>query len=251
MHTVSARTTPSKRALRLKERLLDSAYDIDIERARSYTRAWQESEDLDPCMRAALALRGALREITIEIRDDEMLVGVKTAKGLSGIIPVERGDFNTILEMELDRLMARSRRPFHITDEEKHELEERILPYWRSRTARSRKIDLWKQEGIYESPRIGPVTLRRLLKAMGLRNAGKVGRLTLGGSLRHVARVPRMQRELAGLRPSLALTVFDVQGHLVPGYPRVLELGFEGIARPGGWTSTSSRTTTPTCARVS
>ena len=222
---------PGPRAQRLKELLLESDYEIDIERARSYTAAWRENEGAGPCMRAAYALRRSLEEATIEIRDDELLVGIKTAKGLSGVIPVERGDFNTILEMELEDLLARSRHPFHVTDDEKRELEERILPYWRGRTARSRKIELWKEAGIYERTRIGPVTLYRVLKAMGIESAAKVGHLTIGGSLRNAAKAPRMQRELAGLRPNLSLTVFDVQGHLVPGYRRVLELGFEGIAR--------------------
>jgi len=183
-----------------------------------------------PCVRAALALKNTLEKMSVVIHDDEQLVGHSTAKRLADVIPVERGDFNTVLELELDRLTSRKRRAFLISEGERRRLEEEVLPRWRDRTVRSRKVELWKNAGIYRSPSLGPVAAFRLLKGTGLRGAWNIGRRTLGGSLKSIARAPRLQRELAGLRPNLALTVFDVQGHFVPGYRRVLELGFAGIA---------------------
>lgn len=222
---------PSPRVAKLKARLQRSPYEIDIERAASYTKAWQENGLQKPCMKAAAALRRALREMTIRIENDEQLVGVKTAKRLAGVIPVERGEFNTVLDLELDRLLSRRRNRFHILEREKKELEETILPYWKGNTVRDRKVELWKANDIYSPTRLGPGSLYRIAKGMGLKNTGKIGYQTLGGSIRSLPGVPAMQRELAGLRPNLALTVFDVQGHFVPGYRRVLELGFDGIGR--------------------
>jgi hypothetical protein len=72
------------RASRLKQRLLSAPYEIDIERARAYTRAWEKAQDEMPCMKAALALQQALRDMTIKIDEDELLVGAKTAKRLAG-----------------------------------------------------------------------------------------------------------------------------------------------------------------------
>ncbi|MDI6873456.1 MAG: pyruvate formate lyase family protein [Actinomycetota bacterium] len=230
MTLLQTRGVPSQRALKLKERLLSSPYEIDIERARYYTRVWKRMEDAPPCMRAACALRETLQNMRIRIDEDELLVGVKTYKRLAGVIPVERGEFNSVLEMELDQLLSRERRRFHITDEERRELEEEILPYWKDKTARAKKIELWKREGLYETPLLGPVSLYRIVRAMGLGNAAKIASLTMGGGIRNLPKVPRKLRELAGIRPNLALTVFDVQGHLVPGHKRVLEMGFEGIA---------------------
>lgn len=224
------RGVPTQRGLKLKERLLSSKYEIDIERARYYTSTWKDMEDVSPCMKAARALEETLRKMTIRIDDDEILVGVKTAKRLAGVIPVERGEFNTVMEVELDRLTTRNRHRFHISPQERRELLEDILPYWKGRTVRSRKIELWKEEGVYETPTLGPKSLRRLVKGMGIKQAAKLGKVTMGGSLKTASKLPAMMRELAGLRPNLALTVFDVQGHLVPGHRRVLELGMEGIA---------------------
>ena len=221
---------PSTRALKLKERLLSSPYEIDLERAVFYTDVWRRTEGTPPCMRAALAFRQTLRKMSIRIDDDELLVGVKTAKRLAGVLPVERGDFNTVLEMELDRLVSRERHPFLITTDEKQRLENDILPYWRGKTVRSRKIESWKEEGIYETPLLGPLSLYRIIKGAGPGTAGKIGYQTMGGTLKAIPRVPRMMAELAGIRPNPALTVFDVQGHFVPGYSRVLEMGFNGIA---------------------
>lgn len=227
---LQTRGVPSQRALKLKERLLSSPYEIDIERARYYTRVWKRMEDAPPCMRAACALRETLQNMRIRIDEDELLVGVKTYKRLAGVIPVERGEFNSVLEMELDQLLSRERRRFHITDEERRELEQEILPYWKGKTARAKKIELWKREGLYETPLLGPVSLYRIVRAMGLGNAAKIASLTMGGGIRNLPKVPRKLRESAGIRPNIALTVFDVQGHLVPGHKRVLEMGFEGIA---------------------
>jgi len=224
------RGVPTVRGLKLKERLLSSPYEVDIERARFYTKTWKETEDTSPCMRAALALEETLRHMTIGIDEDELLVGMKTAKRLAGVIPVERGEFNTVIQYELGRLTTRDRHRFHISDEERRELMEDILPYWRDKTVRGRKMELWKKEDIYETPMLGPVSIRRIIKGMGLKNAAKMGKLAMGGSLKTATRLPAMMKELAGVRPNIALTVFDVQGHLVPGHKRVLELGMEGIA---------------------
>ncbi|MHB8896884.1 MAG: glycyl radical protein [Candidatus Geothermincolia bacterium] len=226
----TTRGTPSRRAGRLKDRLLSAPYEIDIERARSYTRIWKKAEGTPPCTKAALALKAALAEMTIRIDDDEQLVGVKTQKPLAGVIPVERGDFNTVLDFELDRLTSRDDHRFHIGEADRAELERVILPYWRGRTVRDRKADLWKQAGIYEPMQLGPAAIWHIVRGAGVKNTAKVFYLTIGRSIKSVPKLVKMQRELAALRPNLALTVFDVQGHFVPGYKRVLEMGFDGIA---------------------
>jgi formate C-acetyltransferase len=230
----TATGAPSERASRLKERLLSSPYEIDIERARYYTAAWKRAEKEGPCMRAALALGETLREMSVGIDEDELLVGAKTAKRLAGVIPVERGDFNTVLEFELDRLISRESHRFLIEEGDRAELERDILPWWRGRTVRGRKAELWKDAGIYEPMRLGPASLYRVVRGAGAANTAKVLYLTIGRSIRAIPKLLKMQRELAALRPNLALTVFDVQGHFVPGFRRVLELGFNGIAERAG-----------------
>jgi pyruvate formate-lyase/glycerol dehydratase family glycyl radical enzyme len=238
MQKTLSRGIPTARGVRLKERLLACPYEVDIERARCYTKTWKELESASPCMRAARALENTLRDMSIRIDEDEIIVGVKTFKRLAGVIPVERGEFNVVIEQELDRLVSRDRHRFHITREERRELEEEILPCWKGRTARSRKIELWKQEGIFVMPSVSPVSLYRMVKGMGLKQVVKIGRMTVGGGLKSVMKLYGKSKELAGIRPNMALTIFDVQGHLIPGHKRVLELGFEGIAE---WAARASR----------
>jgi len=230
MTGIPGNTPPSARAFKLKERLLSSPYEIDIERAGFYTDVWRRTEGTPSCMRAALAFEETLRKMSINIDDNELLVGAKTAKRLAGVLPVERGDFNTVLELELDRLTSRERHPFLINSDERRRLVDDILPYWKGRTVRSRKIESWKKAGISKTRFLGPLSLYRVIRGAGLGTAGKVGYQAIGGSLKAIPRVPRMLSELAGLQPNLALTVFDVQGHFVPGYGRVLEIGFNGIS---------------------
>ena len=54
-------------------------------------------------------------------------------------ICIERGDINSVLEMDLGFLTSRERQPFHISPEDRRELRESILPYWRGKTVRDRK----------------------------------------------------------------------------------------------------------------
>jgi pyruvate formate-lyase/glycerol dehydratase family glycyl radical enzyme len=229
MEMTKTRGIPTTKGLRLKEVLLQSPYEVDIERARYYTQAWKQLEEEPPCMRAARALEETLRRMTIRIDDHELLVGVKTAKRLAGVIPVERGEFNVVIEQELDVLVSRERHPFLIGQQERKELEEDILPYWKGRTARSKKMELWKDEELFENPILSPASLYRAARAMGLKHLVKIARKAMGSGLKSASTMRQKSQELAGVMPNLAMTIFDVQGHLIPGHRRVLELGFTGI----------------------
>ena len=91
---------PSERGSRLKASLHSAPPEIDIERARHFTRVWREMEDGPPCTRAAKALQSTLRNMTIRICDNEQIVGVKTKKKVAEAWPVERDSlFNDILDV--------------------------------------------------------------------------------------------------------------------------------------------------------
>jgi formate C-acetyltransferase len=174
---------------RMKARLLSSPYEVCIERALLYTRSYRETEGQPPAMRAAKALARTLAEMTVFIDEDELVVGNRTGKRLAGVIPVERGDISTVLEMEMDTLGAR-RHPFILAEGDKRTLKEEILPYWKGRTVRDKKAALWAERGL-----------------MKVRLLGEIDRNC----------------------PNMALDVFDVQGHLVLGHANVLRQGFNGI----------------------
>ncbi len=243
----------SERCSRLKQRALSEKYYIDVERARYFTWAWREmgAEGVSrPCMRAARALEKTLRNVTIRIEDDELLVGVKGSRGLSEPLSVERGSFNNSFELLLHPRASREltlpigglskQRQDQLADideDSRRELMGEILPYWRGKTAMEYKLALWEQEGVYAgTPPLDPLSVHRLVKAMGgARKAVRQLTESIGGSigvrsLKSLPLLPKIAKQVADLIPDQIITALNLQGHTVPGYKRVLDMGFKGIA---------------------
>ena len=192
----------SERIGRLREGLLSSPYEADIERARYYTRAYRQSEGKFPCLRAAIGLQETLRHMSIRIDDDEMLVGAKTIKKVAGPIGIERSPVSLVTSIgthfhgkdvkdiafmdDIGRQNPEYLKSLLTIPKEIHkELTEDILPYWKGKDIRSEMIRRWKEAGIYKKgePAASPV-------------------------------------EIA-----------DMQGHVTAGINKVLTMGFKGIAR--------------------
>jgi len=189
----------SDRIARLKQRLLTSPYEADIERARYYTRVWKQMEKAPPAMRAAQALKETLHNMSIRIDDDELLVGAKTYKRVASILGIERNLVSAAVRKALllregklseERLKALSgmgghspefdHEVLHMPEETYRELKDEILPYWEGRNLGSLKTELWRKRGV------DPDTAQ------------------------------------------VAHSV-DLQGHIIIGLRRVLEIGFNGI----------------------
>ncbi len=210
-----------------KDLILSADYEICIERARYYTESYRQTAGRHPALRAARALQHTLTNMTIAIIDGEQIVGNRSSKTTGVVIPVERGDVNTILEMELDFLLQRQQQPFHITPADRKELESDILPFWKNRTVRDRKKEAWKNAGLNFKPSFNPLQMAKHLKHLDL------------GRLKDVTSVPgagpvymwRGLRELLHNNPALVMNVFDVQGHLILGQKNILREGFHGVAR--------------------
>lgn len=181
--------TTQSRIERMKEKLLSSPYEVCIERARLYTESYKETEGQPPAIRAAKALAKTLAKMTIYITEEELIVGNTTSKRLAGVIPVERGDINAVLEMEMDTMGLR-KRPFIISEDDKSALREKILPYWNGKSIRDKKASLWAEKGLMKVKLLGEID----------RNC-----------------------------PNLAIDIFDVQGHLVLGHENVIGQGLSGI----------------------
>ncbi len=246
------RGRPSERARRLKERLLASPFSVDVERARYYTDTWRRMEDSPPCMRAACALEGTLRNMSVSIDDDELLVGVKAAGGFAEPLSIERGTFNETIELMLTVFSGREfatpvggvskERMAELgtfTDEDKSELLEDILPYWHGRTMRDFKWEVYDRERLFGKSRaMGPVSLYRIVRGLGgLRKAAGTLSDSMGGSLglsdlKSLKAASRISGLLRDAAPDQLYLILNMQGHIIPGYRRVLELGFSGI---GGW----------------
>ncbi|MFX1522479.1 MAG: pyruvate formate lyase family protein [Promethearchaeota archaeon] len=197
---------PSERVRKIRDRMLSMPRELDIERARCYTRIYKQLEDTPPCMKNVKALEEFLRCLPIRIEEDELLVGVKSSKVRADPMEIERGMrvniFGFILNDSIDKKIrdgiAKSsfflNRYVPLPKEEMDELKNEIIPFWKDRTLAARKREYWKEAGIIETgAALGPT-----------------GRSRSGTDL------------FAGA---------SMQGHVVPGYRRVLKMGFKGIEK--------------------
>ncbi len=217
------------RTERYKNRILESPYEICIERARYFTESFRQTEGEHPALRAAKALQHTLRHMTLIIDEDEQIIGNRSSKPVSTVIPIERGDINTVLEMEIDSLLTRDRQPYHITPADRRELLEDLLPYWHGKTLRDRKKTLWKANGVYLKP--GLPSLRTIRQFGHLHEIFQPFKEGLKLPKNRVKYLLRGREELAYNNPAYVMNVFDVQGHMILGVRNVLRSGFAGIRR--------------------
>jgi pyruvate formate-lyase/glycerol dehydratase family glycyl radical enzyme len=199
--TTKSEVAYSERISRLREKLLSSPYEADIERARYYTRAYRRTEGEPPCMRAAKGLKETLRHMSIKIDDDELLVGAKSFKTVASPIGIERSPVSRTVFIGIpfhgktaddirfiDDVEAVSpewvKALLEMPEDTLKELRDEILPYWQGKDAHSLMVARWKREGLVSDSAPTP----------------------------HVA------------------AIGDMQGHVTVGIKKVLDMGFKGIA---------------------
>ncbi len=216
-----------ERVQHLRKRILEAPYEICIERARFYTQSYKKTQGRQPAIRAANALKHLLKNMTLYILDEEAIVGNRSSKLVATVIPIERGDINVILELELNRLITRKDRPFHISPADREELEKEILPYWKDKSIRARKEKLWKENGLLIMPKITPASLRDRLRRFGAKSLMHQAAQT-GGNPKIMATAGR---EIAANNPGLLMNVFDTQGHMVIGHRNVIERGLKDVKK--------------------
>ncbi len=193
----------SERIARMRDDILSSKYEGDIERARYYTKSYQKTEGETPCVRSAKALKETLDQMSVKIDADDLLVGAKTIKRVSGPMGIERGFMDRVSMIAV---------PFHgktvedigflddaatggpewvkklleMPESEIKEMKEEIMPYWTPRSMNTIMRTRWKEAG-YDTDD------NYLYK--------------------------------------MVATVADMQGHVVIGLKKILDLGFSGIAK--------------------
>lgn len=120
----------TERNRKFRQRLIDTLPNVCAERAVIWTQSYKENEDQPPILKAALALRDTLQNMTIRIYDEDLLVG-NQGNGLRAatLSPT----VNTWFEAELDTFEARDGSRFTITPQAKQQIRE-ILPYWKGKT---------------------------------------------------------------------------------------------------------------------
>ncbi len=142
MKTNKATAQPiyANRMERLRWRIIEAAQEVSIERARYLTQAMRAHWDKDPLTRMSLALEHILAHIGVVIRDDELIVGCRTEK-LKGA-PLFPENKSKWIEGDLESFESRVLQRALISEAEKRELKEDILPFWQGRTVEDRLAEL-------------------------------------------------------------------------------------------------------------
>ncbi|MCB2145626.1 MAG: hypothetical protein KQI81_04075 [Deltaproteobacteria bacterium] len=128
---VSPDPTAETRIGRLRQRIIDAPQAVCVERARYLTRAMRKHWDRDPLTRMSLALEEILGNISVIIREEELIVGCRTSK-LKGapLFPENKARW---LEGDADNFDRREVQRALITPAEKKELLDEVLPFWQER----------------------------------------------------------------------------------------------------------------------
>ncbi|MFW9987791.1 MAG: pyruvate formate lyase family protein [Candidatus Odinarchaeota archaeon] len=197
---------PSERVRKIRDRMLANPFEYDLERARCYTRIYKQFENSPPCMKKARALEEFLRCLPIRIDEDEFLVGVKSSKPRADPIEIEQGRhvklYDFLLDDTIEEKAKNTLRRYHptirryvpFTEEELKEWKNDIIPVWKGKTMMDKRNKLFREAGLIEE---------------------------------NVGHVPPSMTMLPG--NSYVYSV--MQGHTIPGYRRVLKMGFRGIEK--------------------
>ena len=117
---------------RLKERVLKTRPEMDLENAYLLTKGFQESEGKPLVLRKAYAFKKQCYEKTIQIWDDELIVGCPGSKIRGGILCAD--SCWSVLDRELDTISSRPYDPFYLQPEDRDSFLAEIKPYWKGRS---------------------------------------------------------------------------------------------------------------------
>ncbi len=124
----------SPRIERLRKRYFSFRPSICIERARIVYRYYADpkNQSLPLIRQKAGAFRAVLNHLPISIYEDELIVGSLASRPRA--YPMFPENFGTLFAKELDTVSQRWPDPFEISEADKKEFQEQILPFWEGRS---------------------------------------------------------------------------------------------------------------------
>lgn len=125
----------SSRVERLRERLFTYRPSICIERARIVYKYYTnpQNQSLPLILQRAGAFRAVLNQVPITIYPDELLAGSLASRPRA--YPMFPENFGDLYNKELETISSRSPDPFEVSEADKKELQEKIFPFWRGKSA--------------------------------------------------------------------------------------------------------------------
>jgi len=122
----------SPRIERLRRGYFENRPTVCIHRARIYTEVYQETESEPAVIRRGKAFKRYCQEKPIVIQDGELIVGSPGCRPRYVTIAPDYS-WQWVWD-ELDTLSTRAQDPYLISEEQKRELREEILPYWKGKS---------------------------------------------------------------------------------------------------------------------
>jgi len=131
MLQVNEKYATTKRIQRLREKVLQAKPSICTERAKVYTEIYRNHESEPVIIKRALALEKMLKEMSIFIDEEELIVGNHSSQLRAAPIFPEYA-VSWIMK-ELDEFDKRPGDAFYLTDQHKKDLKE-ICAWWQGKT---------------------------------------------------------------------------------------------------------------------
>ena len=119
------------RTKKLNDEVLGVKPEICIERARLVTQSYRETEAEPMIIRRARAIAKVLREMTIFIQRDQLIVGTQASSlRAAPLFPETEAEY---LDREIDLFEKREQDRLIVRPEIRRELLQEILPYWKNK----------------------------------------------------------------------------------------------------------------------
>lgn len=181
-----------RRTSRLKNDLLTSKYELCIERIKYFTEIYRKFPKDPEIIKRAKALAHTLDNMTIFIREDDLLIGNETSKNLGEKINLDLYSYDRSFSKRssIKKYGKRKLQPFFIEDNEVDELLE-LIPFW-------------KGKALYSDIIVQRVYDEKLI----------TGRNRIGTAA-----------------PNIAIANGTNEGHICVGYDKLLKLGYKGIIK--------------------
>ena len=132
MGTVKSHISYMERIDFLKNRVLNTLPEMDLENAKLLTQSFMETGGLPWHVRKAKAFQKQCEEKSVKIWDRELIVGCSGSKIRAGILCADT--CWSVLDDELETISTRRYDPFYLTEEDKKIFLEIVKPFWKGRS---------------------------------------------------------------------------------------------------------------------
>lgn len=128
----SSPPTYLKRIQRLKNRVITTRPEMDLENATLLTRDFRETAGEPLVVRKAKAFRRQCQEKSVTIWEDELIVGCSGSKMRAGILCADT--CWSVLNDELETISTRPYDPFHLSGKDRKVFMDEIRPFWNGKS---------------------------------------------------------------------------------------------------------------------